>query len=96
MHNTVSFDDFEDADELSELPPVTGLPGQHGTNTSQEKTVRRRSSKACDQCRKSKCKCERTGDGESCKNCIMMNTRLSHFPILFSRKYRDLLILIAF
>lgn len=45
MHNTVSFDDFEDADELSELPPVTNLPGQHGTNTSQEKTVRRRSSK---------------------------------------------------
>jgi hypothetical protein len=33
---------------------------------------------ACDQCRKSKCKCERTaGDGESCKNCVMMNTRTS-------------------
>jgi hypothetical protein len=31
--------------------------------------------KACDQCRKSKCKCERTSDNESCKACIMLGTR---------------------
>ncbi|KAF5361342.1 hypothetical protein D9757_012319 [Collybiopsis confluens] len=37
-----------------------------------ERPVRRRSSKACDQCRKSKCKCERASSGEPCKNCIML------------------------
>ncbi|KIJ59890.1 hypothetical protein HYDPIDRAFT_99795, partial [Hydnomerulius pinastri MD-312] len=29
---------------------------------------------ACDQCRKSKCKCERSVDGEACKSCIMLGT----------------------
>ncbi|KAL0071192.1 hypothetical protein AAF712_001757 [Marasmius tenuissimus] len=36
--------------------------------------IRRRSSKACDQCRKSKCKCERTSNGEPCRNCVMLGT----------------------
>ncbi|KAF8240532.1 hypothetical protein L208DRAFT_1427978 [Tricholoma matsutake] len=39
-----------------------------------EKHVRRRSSKACDQCRKSKCKCERSAPGDPCKSCIMIGT----------------------
>ncbi|KAI0080455.1 hypothetical protein K474DRAFT_1637713 [Panus rudis PR-1116 ss-1] len=39
-----------------------------------EKQVRRRSSKACDQCRKSKCKCERSSPHEPCRNCLMLNT----------------------
>jgi len=74
MQHTMSFDEYEDAaDELTELPAMPVLSG-HSTSVSHEKTIRRRSSKACDQCRKSKCKCERSGDGESCKNCIMMNT----------------------
>jgi hypothetical protein len=30
-------------------------------------------SAACDQCRKSKCKCERTSPNEPCKNCVMLN-----------------------
>ena len=30
---------------------------------------------ACDQCRKSKCKCERSAPGEPCKACIMLGTR---------------------
>lgn len=30
---------------------------------------------ACDQCRKSKCKCERNSPNEPCKNCILLNTR---------------------
>jgi len=29
---------------------------------------------ACDQCRKSKCKCERSGPNEPCKNCMMLGT----------------------
>jgi hypothetical protein len=32
-------------------------------------------SSACDQCRKSKCKCERTSPNEPCKSCIMLGTR---------------------
>ena len=40
-----------------------------------EKQIRRRSSKACDQCRKSKCKCERGSPQEPCKNCVLLGTR---------------------
>ena len=29
---------------------------------------------ACDQCRKSKCKCERSAASDRCKNCAMLNT----------------------
>ncbi|KJA25236.1 hypothetical protein HYPSUDRAFT_199780 [Hypholoma sublateritium FD-334 SS-4] len=47
-----------------------------------DRIVRRRSSKACDQCRKSKCKCERAAPSEPCKNCVMLNTRASP-PSLF-------------
>ncbi|KAJ6591310.1 hypothetical protein DFH09DRAFT_825847, partial [Mycena vulgaris] len=32
-----------------------------------------RSSKACDQCRKSKCKCER-GTGDACRSCVLLGT----------------------
>jgi hypothetical protein len=88
MQHTMSFNEYEDA--AVELP---ALSAHSGRSTPSEKTIRRRSSKgmslkqplsgdtlisvACDQCRKSKCKCERSADGESCKNCVMMNTRSS-------------------
>ncbi|KAL5478360.1 hypothetical protein ACEPAI_2544 [Sanghuangporus weigelae] len=45
-----------------------------GLSKKDEKNVRRRSSKACDQCRKSKCKCERNRDSESCKSCLILGT----------------------
>ncbi|KAF9224716.1 hypothetical protein BS17DRAFT_45386 [Gyrodon lividus] len=66
-------DEYDDADELGEL---SGLPPSNSvTQAAQtERIIRRRSSKACDQCRKSKCKCERSGDGEACKSCIMLGT----------------------
>ena len=35
---------------------------------------------ACDQCRKSKCKCERSGADELCKSCAMLGTRESNNP----------------
>jgi hypothetical protein len=28
---------------------------------------------ACDQCRKSKCKCERSSTSEACKNCVLLH-----------------------
>jgi hypothetical protein len=89
-------DDYEDADELSDLPgSATSGPAAHATQS--ERIIRRRSSKgrshfvvsvdfpsdflvaACDQCRKSKCKCERAADGGACKSCIMLGTRESIF-----------------
>ncbi|KDQ54162.1 hypothetical protein JAAARDRAFT_38766 [Jaapia argillacea MUCL 33604] len=73
---TMSFqDDYEDGDELSELPDSAVSAGPSGSGTRKdEKQVRRRSSKACDQCRKSKCKCERTASNEPCKNCVLLGT----------------------
>ncbi|KAI0088316.1 fungal-specific transcription factor domain-containing protein [Irpex rosettiformis] len=75
-------DDYDDGDDdgLGELPPGSGLNGYSSSgveasgNKAGDKQVRRRSSKACDQCRKSKCKCERSSPAEPCKNCILLGT----------------------
>ena len=75
--------DDEGGDELTDLPSA-GLGGMglapYGAGAgvggkAGEKQVRRRSSKACDQCRKSKCKCERSSPQEPCRNCVMLGTR---------------------
>jgi hypothetical protein len=63
-------DEYDDGDEGGDFPSASG-------SSSKDKGVRRRSSKACDQCRKSKCKCERTSLNEPCKACIMLGTRES-------------------
>ncbi|KAK7062806.1 hypothetical protein VNI00_000299 [Paramarasmius palmivorus] len=55
-------DEYEDSADLADTNPG-------------ERLVRRRSSKACDQCRKSKCKCERASPNESCRNCVMLGTQ---------------------
>ncbi|CCM05389.1 uncharacterized protein FIBRA_07605 [Fibroporia radiculosa] len=81
-------DDYDDADgdEVGDIPGSTlaglalsayssgtGLaPGSAASKA--EKQVRRRSSKACDQCRKSKCKCERSSPQDPCRNCVMLGT----------------------
>ncbi|KIJ16298.1 hypothetical protein PAXINDRAFT_98785 [Paxillus involutus ATCC 200175] len=72
--NALSFpNEYDDADELGELPGLH--PSSSVTQASQsERIIRRRSSKACDQCRKGKCKCERSGDGDACESCIMLGT----------------------
>ncbi|KAL6306894.1 fungal-specific transcription factor domain-containing protein [Sparassis latifolia] len=77
-------DDYDDAegDDLGDLPGSSlGLgvssysPGSGPASSAKnEKAIRRRSSKACDQCRKSKCKCERSGPHEPCRNCVMLGT----------------------
>ncbi|KAI0365000.1 hypothetical protein BV20DRAFT_1103242 [Pilatotrama ljubarskyi] len=76
--------DDEGGDELGDLPGTSlggmGLSsygaGGSGLTAKQqaEKQIRRRSSKACDQCRKSKCKCERSSPQEPCRNCVMLGT----------------------
>lgn len=87
-------DEYDDADDIGELPSNSG--SSHAGHT--EKVVRRRSSKgvflatllrlpdhlraACDQCRKSKCKCERAGDGSACKNCMMLGTGMYLVPFI--------------
>lgn len=81
-------DDYDDegGDELGDLPGASmggmGLPYSAGGSSlsakaAAEKQIRRRSSKACDQCRKSKCKCERSSPQEPCRNCVMLGTRES-------------------
>lgn len=60
-------DEYDD-DEAGDFPSASG------SSSKMDKSVRRRSSKACDQCRKSKCKCERTSPNEPCKACIMLGT----------------------
>ncbi|KAF5313415.1 hypothetical protein D9611_008569 [Ephemerocybe angulata] len=71
---------YSDEYDVSDLPELGGEDQSHGGgfggpgSSSHEKSVRRRSSKACDQCRKSKCKCERTSANEPCKSCIMLGT----------------------
>ncbi|KAI0640400.1 fungal-specific transcription factor domain-containing protein [Trametes meyenii] len=77
--------DDEGGDELGDLPGTSlggiGLPpyGASGSGLSAkaaaEKQIRRRSSKACDQCRKSKCKCERSNPQDPCRNCVMLGTQ---------------------
>ncbi|KAI0293914.1 fungal-specific transcription factor domain-containing protein [Russula brevipes] len=73
-------DEYDDGDELGDLPSASGSAvdmfpeSSSSSSKTSDKTVRRRSSKACDQCRKSKCKCERTSDNEPCKACIMLGT----------------------
>lgn len=82
-------DDYDDGDDdgLAELPPGASLNGYsssgldgpgNGLTKSGDKQVRRRSSKACDQCRKSKCKCERSNLQQSCKNCTLLGTGMCH------------------
>lgn len=71
--NPLSFpDEYDDGDEMPDPPGSSGAPAN--SSGYSDRVVRRRSSKACDQCRKSKCKCERAGDGEACKSCIMLGT----------------------
>ena len=82
-------DDYDDEEDgLAELPSGVSLAGYAGAgmegaangmqgSKAGEKQIRRRSSKACDQCRKSKCKCERSSQNEQCKNCVLLGTRAS-------------------
>ncbi|KAI0340338.1 hypothetical protein BDW22DRAFT_1430945 [Trametopsis cervina] len=79
-------DDYDDEDDgQGDLAPgslngyassgVEGTgSGMQGLSKAAEKQIRRRSSKACDQCRKSKCKCERSSQQDSCKNCVLLGT----------------------
>jgi hypothetical protein len=73
-------DEYDDGEELGDLPSASGsavelFPESSGLSSrALDKAIRRRSSKACDQCRKSKCKCERSSENEPCKACIMLGT----------------------
>ena len=86
QHALTLAEEYEDegGDELGDLPSggIGGMGlasyaangGGKGSSAA-EKQIRRRSSKACDQCRKSKCKCERSSPQEPCRNCVMLGTR---------------------
>lgn len=77
LQNAMSFsDEYDEVGDLIDLPSMAGSSGglAHLSGISGEKPIRRRSSKACDQCRKSKCKCERTSAEEPCRSCVMLGT----------------------
>ncbi|KAK0469332.1 fungal-specific transcription factor domain-containing protein [Desarmillaria tabescens] len=77
LQNAMSFsDEYDEVGDLIELPSMAGSSGglTHLSGVTGEKPIRRRSSKACDQCRKSKCKCERTSPEEPCRSCVMLGT----------------------
>ncbi|PBK76122.1 hypothetical protein ARMSODRAFT_950512 [Armillaria solidipes] len=77
LQNAMSFsDEYDEVGDLIDLPSMAGSSGglAHLSGVSGEKPIRRRSSKACDQCRKSKCKCERTSAEEPCRSCVMLGT----------------------
>ncbi|KAJ7248172.1 fungal-specific transcription factor domain-containing protein [Mycena haematopus] len=65
---TLPFAEYDEPDD--DEPDTPGGGGAKGSS----KAVRRRSSKACDQCRKSKCKCERPAPGEPCRSCVVLQT----------------------
>ncbi|TFK80053.1 hypothetical protein K466DRAFT_504549 [Polyporus arcularius HHB13444] len=86
QHALTLAEEYEDegGDELGDLPNsgmggmgLASYPGSGGSKGSSaaDKQIRRRSSKACDQCRKSKCKCERSSPQEPCRNCVMLGTQ---------------------
>ncbi|KAF8874834.1 fungal-specific transcription factor domain-containing protein, partial [Infundibulicybe gibba] len=56
----VSHPDMSYGDEYDDVSELVDLPAD--------------TPKACDQCRKAKCKCERSAPGDRCKNCVMLNT----------------------
>lgn len=68
-----SYDDA-DVDGFGDSQPTASTSRSAGSSDkSGERHIRRRSSKACDQCRKLKCKCERTGSNIPCRNCVTLN-----------------------
>ncbi|KAG8889120.1 hypothetical protein FRB98_005735 [Tulasnella sp. 332] len=71
--------DFDEVDEDNIINDIQDLQSHPFPETSNhsgsaaERLVRKRSSKACDNCRKAKCKCERTAPNEPCKTCVINN-----------------------
>ncbi|KAF9030317.1 hypothetical protein BDZ89DRAFT_985448 [Hymenopellis radicata] len=75
LEHAMSFnDDYDEVGELMDLPSMGGGSGLGSLSGGGDKPIRRRSSKACDQCRKSKCKCERASPDEPCRSCVMLGT----------------------
>ncbi|KAF8754767.1 Fungal specific transcription factor domain [Rhizoctonia solani] len=67
-----------DDEEDDEDQPTTG-EHSHGP----QRAPRKRSSKACDNCRKAKCKCEKSTDSTACRNCVLLGQ--VHFSRSFSQ-----------
>lgn len=90
-------DEYDDGDEAGDFPSASGSSSKmdKAVRRRSSKGASRFSvslpfdcthhgpqNVACDQCRKSKCKCERTSLNEPCKACIMLGTRESFIHAL--------------
>lgn len=64
-------DEDDEDDDLGVVDPHSG--------TRESRPVRKRSSKACDNCRKAKCKCEKSADSAACRNCVLLAQGQSNF-----------------
>ncbi|KIO25517.1 hypothetical protein M407DRAFT_25116, partial [Tulasnella calospora MUT 4182] len=73
---TYTSDEYDENDDVRELNSIPLPPMASGRGSNAERMIRRRSSKACDGCRKAKCKCERTPEaitnGDPCRNCVLL------------------------
>ncbi|KAG9046224.1 hypothetical protein FS837_004856 [Tulasnella sp. UAMH 9824] len=74
---TYTSDEYDENDDVRELNSIPLPPmSANGRGGKDERMIRRRSSKACDGCRKAKCKCERTPEaitnGDPCRNCVLL------------------------
>ncbi|KAG8948397.1 hypothetical protein FRC04_009767 [Tulasnella sp. 424] len=74
---TYTSDEYDENDDVRELNSIPLPPtGSNSSRSNGERLIRRRSSKACDGCRKAKCKCERTpeaiSNGDPCRNCVLL------------------------
>ncbi|CAE6481243.1 unnamed protein product [Rhizoctonia solani] len=57
---------------LTHVPSEDEEEEEDQVGEPQQRTVRKRSSKACDNCRKAKCKCEKSADNPACRNCVLL------------------------
>ncbi|EJU01612.1 hypothetical protein DACRYDRAFT_100452 [Dacryopinax primogenitus] len=58
--------------DMNGTPLVRFQSSQQAQSEADDRIIRRRSSKACDNCRKAKCKCEPTGPNQPCSNCVSL------------------------
>ncbi|KAG8951195.1 hypothetical protein FRC04_006677 [Tulasnella sp. 424] len=93
---TYTSDEYDENDDVRELNSIPLPPtGSNSSRSNGERLIRRRSSKACDGCRKAKCKCERTpeaiSNGDPCRSCVLLGQGACVCPLSPPKGYIDAL-----
>lgn len=74
-----------DSDGYSSFEEVKPKPSKLKGKGKAKLEERKRSSKACDPCRRAKCKCERTTTPGPCINCVVLGTPCTYLQITRKR-----------